>query len=255
MHADGIMVARGDLGVEIPFEQHRHRPEADHPHASLNSRPVITATHMLESMITNRRPTRAEVTDVANAIIDGTDCVMLSGETSIGQFPVDAVAAMTAIARLHRTACHHDPHRSRCWRQCRAAGRLAHDDEISLSVLRAVEALGPDVIFGVTTSGTSVRRLARFDLGAWIVAICCAESTAQDSGLLAGRPSDLVPRTGRKSWAGLPPTGWTPTASPPAWAADREQRHAAAAGYGAYRDHTPALTQRTTQGRRIHEGQ
>jgi pyruvate kinase len=177
-HADGIMVARGDLGVEIPFEQIAVVQKDIIHRASLRSRPVITATHMLESMITNRRPTRAEVTDVANAIIDGTDCVMLSGETSIGQFPADAVAAMSAIARYTEGHAVSTPLLPRL-EELRAAGKLPHDDEIALAVYGATRALQPDIVFGVTTSGSSVRRLARFDLPMWIVAVSCCERTAQ----------------------------------------------------------------------------
>ncbi len=178
-HADGIMVARGDLGVEIPFEQIAIVQKELIARASLRSRPVITATHMLESMITNRRPTRAEVTDVANAIIDGTDCVMLSGETSIGQFPVDAVAAMKAIA------CYTESHVAGMsltprLEALRSKGTLSHDDEIALSVVHAIESLQPEILFGVTTTGHSVRELARFDLPVWIVAVCCTESSAQE---------------------------------------------------------------------------
>lgn len=200
-HADGIMVARGDLGVEIPFERIAVVQKQIIQQASLKSRPVITATHMLESMITNRRPTRAEVTDVANAIIDGTDCVMLSGETSIGQFPADAVAAMTAIARYTEQHAHMTPIVP-LLEASRAAGRLAHDDEISLSVYRAVEALGPDIIFGVTTSGASVRRLARFDLPTWIVAVCCRETTAQALVFSRGVHPISCPEQA-VSWAGF----------------------------------------------------
>ena len=98
--ADGVMVARGDLGVEIPIESIAAAQKQLLAKANRLAKPAITATQMLLSMVENRRPTRAEVTDVANAILDGTDCVMLSEELAIGAYPVEAVRMLSRIAKV-----------------------------------------------------------------------------------------------------------------------------------------------------------
>ena len=182
--ADGIIVARGNIEV-VPFQEIAIIQKDMIHKANLHGKPVITATHMLESMIEHRRPTRAEVTDVANAIIDGSDCVMLSGETSVGQYPTEAVAAMASIARYteDKMQC-----RSLAaeFESYRAEGALTQEDHISLGVYRTVEALKPDMVFAMSTTGASVRRLARFRPPQWIVTISPSEKTCQELSFTYG---------------------------------------------------------------------
>jgi len=177
--ADGMMVARGDLGVEVPFQEIAVIQKDIIRKANIAGKPVITATHMLESMIEHSRPTRAEVSDVANAIIDGSDCVMLSGETSVGKYPVESIAAMTSIASYTegKMKCRQitDEFRKRM-----EEGSLSQEDHISLGVYLTVEALSPGIVFAMTTTGSTARRLARFRPSQWIIAISQSNQTCQE---------------------------------------------------------------------------
>jgi pyruvate kinase len=175
---DGIMIARGDLGVEIPIEQIAVVQKRLMRLTNMRAKPVITATQMLESMMDNRRPTRAEATDVANAILDGTDCVMLSGESAMGKYPVDAVAMLAKIAEAI------EPHRpAHSVRE--ALKDLGHGDKVSLpdliafSVETALERISPAAVFVPTRSGYTARSIARFRLPVWIAAVSSQESTCQ----------------------------------------------------------------------------
>ena len=158
---DAIMVARGDLGVELPFEQ---VPLAQKRVIHLSNRsghPVITATQMLESMVTNPRPTRAEASDVANAVLDGTDAVMLSAETAVGRHPVRAVEAMARIiAEVEGSSLTvHNPRR-------RQADRIFADDRptvadaIAVATVTAADMLELPLIVCFTSSGFTARQLA-----------------------------------------------------------------------------------------------
>jgi len=183
--ADGIMVARGDLGVEIPFERVAITQKRMIHQANLLGKPVIVATHMLESMIHNRRPTRAEASDVANAILDGADCVMLSGETATGEYPEDAVAAMAAIARV--TEQEREDHFLASLLQLeKIRGEIRREDLVSLTVYLDVETMKPGVVLIPSRSGATARRVSRFRLPIWIAAFSEDEAVCQQLQLSYG---------------------------------------------------------------------
>jgi pyruvate kinase len=183
--ADGIMVARGDLGVEVPIEQIAMIQKRLIRVSNMRAKPVITATQMLESMTDNRRPTRAEATDVANAILDGTDCVMLSGESAMGKYPVDAVAMLAKIAAAV------EPHRpattvKELFRGVDLKGKLRPSHLIALSVEASLEYVLPTAVFVPTRSGYTARSIARFRLPVWIVAVSSQEATYQQLQFSSG---------------------------------------------------------------------
>jgi pyruvate kinase len=157
--ADGIMVARGDLGVEIPPEEVPMAQKQLIQACNTAGLPVITATQMLDSMIRNPRPTRAEVSDVANAILDGTDAIMLSGETSIGAYPVAAVKTMDRIARRVEEKQPEFPDAvvALTQQQCELgiAGAVAH------AVRQIAHSLNTSAIITPTTSGYTARLMSR----------------------------------------------------------------------------------------------
>jgi len=176
--SDGIMIARGDLGVEIPIAQIALAQKDLMRQANLMGKPVITATQMLESMTTNRRPTRAEATDVANAILDGTDCVMLSGESAMGQYPLEAVAMLARIAAAI------EPNRSTYSVQQIFQTRWEKDhivlhDIIATSVESTLNRITPASVIVPTHSGTTARSIARFKLPVWITAVSSLEKTCR----------------------------------------------------------------------------
>jgi len=176
--ADGIMIARGDLGVEIPIEQIAAVQKDLMRQANLLAKPVITATQMLESMTGNPRPTRAEATDVANAILDGTDCVMLSGESAMGKYPVEAVTMLAKIASSIEP--HRPSHLAR--EELKITGQDGNPslpDLIALSVERTLEYTSPAVVIVPTRSGATARRIARFRLPVWIVGVSSQHATCQ----------------------------------------------------------------------------
>jgi len=176
--SDGIMVARGDLGVEIPIEKIPNVQKELIRKANLVGKPVITATQMLESMTHNRRPTRSEATDVANAILDGTDCVMLSGETAVGRYPVETVTTMSNLACEAESKVKvlgiADLLKLR-----QARDEISQSDLIALAVYLTIETIRPALVIILANTGDTVRRVSRFGLEQWIIAPSQNESTCQ----------------------------------------------------------------------------
>jgi pyruvate kinase len=152
---DGFMVARGDLGVECPLEDVPFLQKQVIDVARRHAKPVIVATQMLESMISSPRPTRAEASDVANAVLDGADAVMLSGETSVGQYPIEAVQTMARI--IESTEDHGLARMTAIDWQPRTRGGV-----IAKAAAEVAERVGAKYLVAFTQSGDSARRLSRY---------------------------------------------------------------------------------------------
>jgi pyruvate kinase len=180
--ADAIMVARGDLGIEIPLEQVPLIQKDLIARANRANKPVITATQMLESMITGSRPTRADAADVANAILDGTDAVMLSGETARGAYPVEAVRVMATIAQQIERKYPHDRLRDRRLRGCEPAVSTM----IAESAARVAQELNVRSIVTGTTTGNTAVLISSFRPRAHIFALTPVPEIARRLALVWG---------------------------------------------------------------------
>lgn len=188
--ADGIMVARGDLGVEVPMEDVPVLQKAFIHKAIRKGKIVVTATQMLDSMIHNPRPTRAECTDVANAIYDGTTTIMLSGETASGSYPLEAVQTMAKIAERTEASINYKERRAQL-----AKESLDYRTSITTAISHAVCDVASDIqakaIITVTMSGFTARRISRFKPEIPIIACTVSDAAACQMNILF----DVVPLT------------------------------------------------------------
>lgn len=173
--SDGIMVARGDMGVEIPMEQVPVVQKMMIKRCNAVGKPVITATQMLESMISSPRPTRAEVSDVANAVYDRTSCIMLSGECAMGKYPVECVEAMVKISNSIESSVNY-------WKRFIKKGSYAEksediDKNIAYTSCAMAEHIDADVIVAYTHTGNSAKKLAGMGPGCPVIAVTDDEKT------------------------------------------------------------------------------
>ncbi|MEQ2455875.1 pyruvate kinase [Flavonifractor hominis] len=181
--SDGIMVARGDLGVEIPAHEVPVLQKKMIKATIRQGKPVITATQMLDSMIRNPRPTRAEVSDVANAVFDGTSCVMLSGETASGKYPIEALETMVDTVTAAEDAINY-------WGRFRERNLLTSastvSDAITHSCCLTAMDLNATAILAATKSGYTAKVISRFRPACPIVALCQTESTRRQLAISWG---------------------------------------------------------------------
>lgn len=189
--ADGLMVARGDLGIEMPPQELPLLQKQIIRACNEVGKPVITATQMLQSMVEHPRPTRAEASDVANAILDGTDAVMLSGETATGKYPVDSVLMMKQIAEIMEREFPYDQ-----WRDRRLAPHEAFSvtEAISASSCSVAEEIEASAIVSTTLSGWTAQQIARYRPKAPILAVSPSAHTQRRLALVWGVDCVLVPQ-------------------------------------------------------------
>lgn len=185
--SDGVMVARGDLGVETPAEQVPLYQKAIIRKANAAGKPVITATQMLDSMIQHPRPTRAEASDVANAILDGTDAVMLSGETAVGKYPVEAVQTMARIAGAVEENV-----LFKAWSREKDDSAMSITDAIGAATCKIAMQLGARIILIATFSGFTARMISRHRPHTPIFAVTTNEQTHRRLALVWGVQSAVV---------------------------------------------------------------
>ncbi len=180
--ADGVMIARGDLGVEIPMEDVPVVQKEIIAKCNAAGKPVVTATQMLESMITNYRATRAEANDVANAIFDGTDVIMLSGETASGAYPREAVQTMARIAERTEQALDY----INVFKHKGITERIQTTDAISHATVQIATELDANVILSITESGYTARMVAKYRPHAQVVAVSSLPETLRRMTLYWG---------------------------------------------------------------------
>ena len=195
--SDGVMVARGDLGMEIPTEKIFLAQKLMIEKCNAAGKPVVTATQMLESMVKNPRPTRAEATDVANAVLDGTDCVMLSGETAAGAFPVDAVRVMSKICREAEVSIDHYQLFKSILAQVPIP--MAPLESLASSAVRTAQKVRAALIVVLTHGGSTARLVAKYRPAVPVLTVfvptlttdsltwqCSGESPARQANLTRG---------------------------------------------------------------------
>jgi len=185
--SDGIMVARGDLGMEIPPEKVFLAQKMMIAKCNVVGKPVITATQMLESMTELPRPTRAEASDVANAVLDGTDCVMLSGETAGGKFPINAVSIMRRICEEAEAVTDYESlYLGLRMRTLQKFQTMTAVESVCSSAVKATIDAGCPLIVVLTETGHTARAIAKYRPKAPILAICASETTIRQLNLVRG---------------------------------------------------------------------